>query len=64
MDEGLPIPTDDERTSAMLAHILQIFGNFFAPLVILIVKRRSYYVRFHALQALLYLLYIVWPHRK
>ena len=54
MDEGLPIPSKDECTSAMLAHILQVFGNFFAPLVIFIVKRDSYYVRFHALQALLW----------
>ncbi|MCU1286586.1 MAG: hypothetical protein JWO13_2936 [Acidobacteriales bacterium] len=49
-----PEPTDDERSSAMLPHILQVFGSFFAPLIIFLVKRNSRYVRFHALQALIW----------
>ena len=53
-DLELPAPTEEERTSAMLPHILQIFGGFVPPLVVLIVKRNSRYVRFHALQALIW----------
>jgi uncharacterized Tic20 family protein len=49
-----PEPTDDERTSAMLAQILQAFLGFIPPLVILVLKNKSRYVRFHSLQALLW----------
>ena len=38
----------------MLAHVLQLFGAFIAPLVIYIAKRDSPFVRFHALQALIW----------
>jgi uncharacterized protein len=47
-------PTSDERTFAMLAHLLQLFGGFIAPLVIYLVKRDSRFVAFHALQALIW----------
>jgi len=47
-------PTEDERTFAMLAHLLQFFAGFIPPLVIYIVKRNSRFVAFHALQALLW----------
>lgn len=46
-------PTQDERTLAILAHVLQLVGWFIAPLIILITKRDSKFVSFHALQALL-----------
>ena len=45
-------PTSDEKTFAALAHVLQLVGWFIAPLIILLVKDRSKFVRFHALQAL------------
>ena len=54
LDTEFPEPTEEEKSSAMLPHILQVFGSFFAPLVILLVKRESRYVRFHALQALIW----------
>lgn len=38
---------------AILAHVLQLVGTFIAPLVILLTKRESRFVSFHALQALL-----------
>jgi len=47
-------PTPDDRKMAMLAHVLQLFGGFIAPLIIFLVKRDSRFVRFHALQALLW----------
>ncbi len=47
-------PTQDEKTLAMLAHVLQIFTWWIGPLVIFIVKQDSKFVRFHALQALLW----------
>jgi uncharacterized membrane protein len=46
-------PTQDERTMAILAHVLQLVGGWIAPLIILLVKRNSKFVSFHALQALL-----------
>jgi uncharacterized Tic20 family protein len=51
---SLPVPTADERTMALLAHLLQIFAGFIAPLVIYFVKRESEFVKFHALQALIW----------
>lgn len=47
-------PTEDERNFAMLAHLLQFFAGFVPPLVIFLVKRKSRFVAFHALQALLW----------
>ena len=45
--------TSDERTMAMLAHVLQLVGGWIAPLIIFLVKQDSRFVRFHALQVLL-----------
>ncbi len=50
---GGQVPTQDERTMATLAHVLQLVGWWIAPLVIFLVKRESRFVSFHALQALL-----------
>jgi uncharacterized Tic20 family protein len=47
------LPSQDERTMAILAHVLQLVGSFIAPLVILLIKRESRFASFHALQALL-----------
>src|ERR1700738_3653776 len=53
-------PTPDEKTLAVLAHALQLISGFIAPLIILLVKRESKFVRFHALQVLfLHLAYVV-----
>ena len=53
-------PTQDERTMATLAQILQLVASWIAPLIILIVRRESRFVSFHALQALLLqILYMV-----
>src|SRR5512135_2437110 len=46
-------PLPNERTLATLAHILQVVGWWIAPLIILLIKRESRFVSFHALQALL-----------
>ena len=53
-DIQVPVAQQDERTLAMLAHVLQAFSGFIAPLVILVVKRQSRFVSFHAVQALLW----------
>lgn len=45
--------TQDERTMATLAHALQIVGWWIAPLIIFLAYRKSRFVSFHALQALL-----------
>ena len=46
-------PTQDEKTMALLAHVLQLFGGWIGPLIIFLVKRQSRFISFHALQALL-----------
>ncbi|MBI1227685.1 MAG: DUF4870 domain-containing protein [Bacteroidetes bacterium] len=47
------LPTPDEKTMAILSHILTIVAGFIAPLVIYIVKKdESPYVRKHAMESL------------
>jgi uncharacterized protein len=46
------LPTNDEKTFALLAHVLAIFSGFIAPLIFFLVKRDSKFVSFHALQSL------------
>lgn len=46
--------TPDERTMAVLAHVLQLVGGWIAPLVIFLIRRQSRFVSFHALQVLLF----------
>ncbi len=58
-------PTSDERTMAILSHILCLVAGFVAPLIIYLLKKdESSYVREHALESLnfqvtLYILYFV-----
>jgi uncharacterized Tic20 family protein len=54
LDLSLPTPTQDERTNALLVHVLAIFSGFLAPLVFYLVKRDSKFVAFHALQVLIW----------
>ena len=49
-----PEPTQDERSMAFLAHLLQVFTGFIAPLIIYCVKQDSRFVKFHALQSLIW----------
>ena len=51
---ALPVPTQDERNMGLFAHLLQIFTGFMGPLVILFLRQNSRFVRFHALQALIW----------
>jgi len=54
LSQTLPTPTADEKTMAMLPHLLMIFAGFIPPLVIYLVKRDSKFVAFHAMQGLLW----------
>ncbi len=46
-------PTSDEKTMALLSHILTLVAGFVAPLVIYIIKKdESAYVRKHAVESL------------
>ena len=56
---GPPGPTPDERTMAMLAELLQLFSWIIGPLIIFFVKRDSPFVRFHALQAILWQVFMM-----
>ena len=49
-----PLPTPDERTMAMVSCLLSAFTGFIGPLIILIVKRDSLYVKLYALESLLW----------
>jgi len=51
---SLPVPSPDDRSNALLLHILAIFSGFLAPLVFFIIKRDSLFVKFHSLQALIW----------
>jgi uncharacterized membrane protein len=51
---SLPSPTQDERTNALLVHVLAIFSGFIAPLIFYLVKRDSRFVAFHSLQVLIW----------
>ena len=39
---------------ALLAHLLQVFSGFIGPLVIFLVKKDSKFVKYHALQCLIW----------
>lgn len=55
-------PNSEEKSMAMIAHILQVVTWWIGPLVVLLVKRDSKFVSYHALQALLLqaLLVLAW----
>jgi uncharacterized membrane protein len=59
---GMYEPNSDEKTMAILAHVLQLVGWWIAPLIIYLIKRDSKFVAFHAMQALLWqcLLILLW----
>ncbi len=47
------MPTQDEKTAAMLSHVLTFFGFFLAPLLVYVVKREeSDFVKHHAMESL------------
>ena len=54
VEHAASVPTADERTLAMLAELLQLFSWLVGPLIIYFVKRDSPFVRFHAMQAVLW----------
>ena len=58
MNPSLPEPTQDERTMALMAHLLQIFTGFLGPLVIYFIRRQSRFVAFHSLQAVFWQLLV------
>src|SRR5689334_2684168 len=53
-DEQQPLvtPTSDEKTMAILAHILALVTWFIGPLIIYLVKKDSAYVTAHAKESL------------
>jgi hypothetical protein len=51
-EQPLAVPTSDEKTMAILSHILCIVAGFIAPLIIYLVKKESPYVMAHAKESL------------
>jgi uncharacterized Tic20 family protein len=54
LNNPVTAPTADERTMAMLMHILAIFSGLIAPLIFYLVKKDSRFVSFHSLQVLIW----------
>lgn len=50
----LPAPSADDRSNALLVHVLSIFTGFIAPLAFFVLKRDSRFVVFHSLQVLIW----------
>ena len=50
--EALTVPTSDEKTMAILSHILCLIVGFIPPLIIYLVKKESPYVQAHAKESL------------
>jgi uncharacterized Tic20 family protein len=58
--ESLPAGVkQDEKTLAMVAHLLGYFTSFIGPLIIYFVKSDSTFVRFHSLQAVYFQLMVL-----
>ena len=51
-EQPLVTPTSDEKTMAILSHILCIVAGFLAPLIIYLVKKDSPYITAHAKESL------------
>ena len=51
-EQPLVTPTSDEKTMAVLSHILCIVAGFLAPLIIYLVKKDSPYIAAHAKESL------------
>ena len=52
-EQPLTTPTSDERTLAILSHVLCLVGWLFAPLIIYLLKKdESSFVAFHARESL------------
>lgn len=51
-EQPLVTPTSDEKTMAILSHILALLTGFIAPLIIYLVKKDSPYVMAHARESL------------
>lgn len=51
-EQPLVAPTSDEKTMAILSHILCLVAGFIPPLVIYLVKKESPYVVAHAKESL------------
>jgi len=51
-EPAIVTPTSEEKTMAILAHILCVVAGFLAPLIIYLVKKDSPYVQAHAKESL------------
>lgn len=54
ISDSSSVPTQDECSMAFLAHLLQVFTGFVGPLIIFCIRQNSRFVKFHALQALVW----------
>lgn len=51
-EPAVVVPSSEDKTMAILAHVLCIVAGFIAPLVIYLVKKESPYVQAHAKESL------------
>jgi uncharacterized Tic20 family protein len=51
-EPAVVVPTSEDKTMAILSHVLCIVAGFLAPLIIYLVKKDSPYVQAHAKESL------------
>lgn len=61
-EQPLVTPTSDEKTMAILSHILCIVAGFLAPLIIYLTKKDSPYITAHAKESLNFQLTMIIGH--
>jgi|SRR5687768_15334427 len=61
-EQPLVAPTSDEKTMAILSHILCIVAGFLAPLIIYLAKKDSPYITAHAKESLNFQLTMIIGH--
>ena len=61
-EQPLVTPTSDEKTMAILSHILCIVAGFLAPLIIYLAKKDSPYITAHAKESLNFQLTMIIGH--
>lgn len=61
-EQPLVTPTSDEKTMAILSHILCIVAGFLAPLIIYLAKKDSPYITAHSKESLNFQLTMIIGH--
>jgi uncharacterized Tic20 family protein len=58
-NSGLPEPTADDKMMALIAHLSMFVGAVIVPAILIAVKGESPFVKYHAMQALVFQIGVV-----